>query len=85
MSADPTPDPGGVSVRSLTDRPYTVSDDLPKAMGPADLRRALNLGASTFYRYQQAGKLKRFEFRRPVSTEKRYSGALVKRYLENLA
>jgi len=63
-------------------QPYRVHDDLPKAMGPGELRRALNLGASTFYRYQQAGKLKRFEFRRPVSAEKRYSGALVKRYLE---
>ena len=85
MSADATPEPAEMSVRSLTDRPYTVRDELPKAMGPGELRRALNLGASTFYRYQQTGKLKRFEFRRPVSAEKRYSGALVTRYLENLA
>ena len=82
MSAHATPDAAEVSVRNLTERPYTVHDALPKAMGPKELRRALNLGASTFYRYQKAGKLKRFEFRRPVSTEKRYSGYLVARHLD---
>jgi len=52
-------------------------------MGPGELRRALRLASSTFYAYQKEGRLKRFEFRRPVSPLKRYSGALVSRYLEN--
>jgi hypothetical protein len=43
--------------------------------------RVLNLTEPTFYAYRKDGKLKRFEFRRPVGT-KRYSGALVKRYLD---
>lgn len=64
-------------------RPYVVGETLPAAMGPGELRRALNLAIPTFYAYQKAGKLKRFEFRRPVSIQKRYSGALVTRYLEN--
>lgn len=65
------------------DRPYHVGEPLPNAMGPGELRRALNLTEPTFYAFQKAGKFKRFEFRRSVSPTKRYSGALVKRYLEN--
>jgi len=65
------------------DRPYHVGDPIPNALGCSELRRVLNLTEGTFWAYQKAGKFKRFEFRRPVSYSKRYSGALVKRYLEN--
>ena len=65
------------------DRPGHVGEPLPNALGSGELMRALNLKAPTFYAYQKAGKFKRFEFRRPVSHAKRYSGALVKQYLEN--
>jgi hypothetical protein len=65
-----------------SDKRAYVGDPLPNAMGADELMRVLNLKPATFYNYQKAGKLKRFEFRRPVSHTKRYSGALVKRYLE---
>jgi hypothetical protein len=64
-------------------RPYHVGEPLPNAMGAGELMRALNLRPATFYAFQKAGKLKRFEFRRPVGRKKRYSGELVTRYLKN--
>ena len=70
-----------VPARQSADRPYHVGDPIPNALGSGELMRVLNLTEPTFYAYQKAGKLKRFEFRRPVGT-KRYSGALVKRYLD---
>ena len=63
------------------DTPYHVGEPLPNALTGSELMRALNLKESTFYAYQKAGKLKRFEFLRPVSYAKRYSGALVTQYL----
>lgn len=68
--------------RQSADRPGYVGEPMPNALGAEGLMRVLNLTPSTFYAYQKAGRLKRFEFRRPVSPTKRYSGALVKRYLE---
>jgi hypothetical protein len=66
-------------------RPYNVvGEPLPNAMGCGELMRALNLKPATFYAFQKAGKLKRFEFRRPVGRKKRYSGELVTRYLKNV-
>ncbi len=68
---DRAPEPG----------PAHVGDPLPNALTASDLMRALNLGAATFFRYQKAGKFKRFEFRRAIG-HKRYSGVLVQRYLD---
>ncbi len=65
-------------------RPYHVGEPLPNALGAGELMRALNLRPATFYAFQKAGKLKRFEFRRPVGRKKRYSGELVTRYLKNV-
>jgi hypothetical protein len=69
--------------RQTADRPLHVGDPLPNALGASELMRALNLKRATFYAYMKAGRLKRFEFRRPVSYAKRYSGALVQQYLHN--
>lgn len=77
-----TPATPPVPGRQPADRPLHVGDPLPNALGAEELMRALNLKSATFYAYQKAGKFKRFEFRRPVSYAKRYSGALVKQYLE---
>jgi hypothetical protein len=74
-------DPKPARVSQSPDRPYHVGDPLPNAMTCTELMRALNLKEATFYAYQKAGKFKRFEFRRPVSYAKRYSGALVTQYL----
>ncbi len=74
--------PTGVSQEPA--RPYHVGEPLPNAMGCGELMRALNLKPATFYAFQKAGKLKRFEFRRPVGRKKRYSGELVTRYLKNV-
>lgn len=74
------PDKLPVLGRQSADR-YHVGDPIPNALGSGELMRVLNLTEPTFYAYRKDGKLKRFEFRRPVGT-KRYSGALVKRYLD---
>ena len=73
-------DPLPILGRQSADR-YHVGDPIPNALGSGELMRVLNLTEPTFYIYQKAGKLKRFEFRRPVGSKK-YSGALVKRYLD---
>ncbi len=74
--ADPSP-----PARQSAVKPYHVGEPIPNALGSGELMRVLNLTEPTFYAYQKEGKLKRFEFRRPVGT-KRYSGKLVKRYLD---
>jgi len=56
-----------------------ASDD--RAMTPHELRAALRLSTSTFYHYQSAGKLERFELR-PRIGPRRYSRKLVQRYLD---
>lgn len=61
--------------------PFCVGDPIPTTLGSGDLARVLNLPEPTFYQYQKEGKFKRFEFRRPFGAKK-YSGALVKRFLE---
>ena len=77
-----TPDTRPLKPRQSADRPYHVGDPIPNALSAGELMRVLNLNEGAFYVYQKDGKFKRFEFKRPVSYSKRYSGALVKRYLD---
>ena len=51
------------------------------AMTPQDLRDALRLTQSTFYKYQSIGKFERFELRPRIGPH-RYSRKLVQAYLD---
>jgi len=55
-------------------------DDLTPAMTPQELRAALQLAESTFYKYQAIGKFERFELRPRIGPH-RYSRKLVQAYL----
>lgn len=62
--------------------PHRVGDPLPAAMGPAELMHALGMNSPGFYKWHRLGKLKRFEFKRPIGNKK-YSGRLVQAYLDS--
>jgi hypothetical protein len=59
----------------------TPPDDPARALTPDELRDALQLKQSTFYKHQSLGRFERFELR-PRIGPRRYSRKLVQQYLD---
>lgn len=57
-----------------------VGEQLPKAMSPRDMYRALGISRQTFYNLERAGELRPFLLPRPLGI-KRYSGEKVQAFL----
>jgi hypothetical protein len=62
-------------------RPLQVGEILPAACDAKDLTRAFGKSLNTIYRWDQDGRLRRFELRKPM-TSKRWSGRLVHEFLD---
>ena len=58
--------------------PWPIDKPLPSVLTPGEFAAVLGMAIATFYRYQHAGLLRRFEVAMPIGTA-RYSGALVDR------
>lgn len=61
--------------------PLAVGEILPAACDAHDLARAFGKSLNTIYDWHKSGKLRRFEFRKPM-TSKRWSGRLVQTFLD---
>jgi hypothetical protein len=61
--------------------PLLVGELLPAACDAKDLARAFGKSLNTIYDWHAAGKLRRFELRKPM-TSKRWSGKLVQTFLD---
>lgn len=66
----------------VADRPFTISEPLPKRLTVTDMQRAFRVKSSTFYALLAQGKFDRFEIL-PRIGKRAWSGAKVNRYLEN--
>ncbi len=61
--------------------PLLVGEPLPVALDAHDLARVFGTSLNTIYDWHKAGKVRRFELRKPMGS-KRWSGRLVQDFLD---
>lgn len=61
--------------------PLAVGEALPAACDAHDLARAFGKSLNTIYDWHKAGRIRRFELSKPM-TSKRWSGRLVQDFLD---